>query len=290
MKIRIISKILALCSFSASVWVTTAFSVKAPKVSSVVLRSTSSETSAEQMFPLELAMEKIEGGKTVRTYPIPPWAERAQYVIKTNGRPLRAKVELWLGPIRRTHFMNLNLQDGSITPFRATLKFRKGPPLLKISTSSSLELPILACVAVPSPERAAELAAYTEKIWNTSPKTLIQGGRVEGGGGAIRTFPIDTDVDAVQVLFWSKDTGKKSFKVNIEILQGPNNTKQVYDLQCGGGSQPYHAVFETPGPGWIIRMTNKKFVEDGLVQAVVVPYNGDLGRDKADSSKRQWWE
>ena len=223
-------------------------------------------------FPLDLPVKRLEGGGTVLTYKLPPQCERVEYLIKSNGRPLKGKVQLWLGPLRQTHEMVIDSEDGNMTPLRSILKFKKGDPTLKFSTSSSMEFPMIVGVRVPSDERAKELAAFTQKLWDTSPKTVIQGGDIQGGRGAVRTFPIPSDVDSVQLLFWSIDTGKKSLKAKIEVLQGPNNRKQTYDLQCGGGSQPYHTVIETPGEGVSLRIFNKKYLEDGLFQVAVVPY------------------
>ena len=39
-------------------------------------------------------MRKMQGGGTVRTWDIPADAERLSYYIRTNGRPLKAMVEL----------------------------------------------------------------------------------------------------------------------------------------------------------------------------------------------------
>jgi hypothetical protein len=250
------------------------------------------------MFPLDIPMRRIEGGDSLVTYQMPPGIDRCQMIFKSNGRPLKAKVELWLGPLRRTHFMDIDLEDGDETPFRATLKFKPGPPpVLKVSGNAGFEFPMIAGVAAASPQRGMELAAITEKVWDESPKTLIQGGAIDGSRGAVRTFPVANNVASVQVLFWSRDTGKKSFKALIEVLQGPNNKKQTYDLQCGGGSQPYHAVFQTPGEGHAIRIYNKKFLEDGLFECVVVPYSykGGASADGPGGSyslpsTKQWWE
>jgi hypothetical protein len=288
------NKILALCFVHTNVWGTIAFSAMKPmkraSLSHVVLKSYSSETTSDfQMFPTNPRMDRIEGGSTVRTYQMPLYGERALMVFSTNGRPMKAQVALWLGPERTTHFMDIDVEDGSITPFRALLKFPKGPLVVRVETKSSLELPILSFVEAPTPERSALLGANTERVWETSPKIRIQGGSTDLGGGAVRTIPIDADVDAIQVVFWSRDTGKCWLKCKIELLQGPNNRKQVYELQCGGGTQPYHAVFETPGPGWILRVVNIQAMSNGLFEMAVAPYTA-LGNAPAAPSQKQWYE
>jgi hypothetical protein len=279
--LKIYAKLLALCAFHACG--TTAFSCMAPKASSsVVLKqswsaetSSSSDPSTIEMFRPSLLknMKTIQGGGTLVTYKLPPGSDRLQMIFKTNGRPLKAVVELWLGPLRSTHTMDIDVEDGSLTPFTATLKFKKGgEPTLKIKTKEELAFPVIAGWEVASSERSDELAAMTEKVWDANPKIPVQGGPIAGGKGAVRTYAVPANVKSVQVLFWSKDTGKKSLKCYIEVLQGADNPKQVYNLQCGGGSQPYHAVIKTPGAGSLIRIYNKKFLEDGLFECVIAPY------------------
>lgn len=129
--------------------------------------------------------------------------------------------------------------------------------------------------SVPNPARALEIAANTEKAFygaTKEEKMVIQGSQTDGKQGAWKYWNIPQEVDSVQLIGWSIDTGKYSFKVNCELLQGPNNVKQSVLLQCGRGSQPYHMVLQTPGSGWVVRMQNKKFMEDGLIQFAVLPY------------------
>jgi hypothetical protein len=265
----------------------------------------SSELVAMDMFPVYPSLETVQGGGTVRTYKMPIWANKCQMLFTTDGRPLKAEANLWLGPLRVVHTLQVDMEDGAKTPYQATLTFKKMGQVLKISTSDTLEFPMLAGVYVPNPDRADELTMNTEDVWESaSPeqKKRIQGGSTMGGGGAIRYWQIPPNVQSVQLLGWSKDVGKKSFKLKVEVLQGPNNIKQGFFVQCGGGSQPYHSVIQTPGSGSVIRITNQKFLEDGLVEIALVPYEvagevpidmpsiADAGTKFPSSGSSWWWD
>lgn len=265
----------------------------------------SSELVAMDMFPVYPSLETIQGGGTIRTYKMPIWANKCQMLFTTDGRPMKAEANLWLGPLRVVHTLKVDMEDGAKTPYQATLTFKKMGQVLKVSTSDTLEFPMLAGVYVPNPDRAEELQMNTEEVWDSaSPeqKKRIQGGSTLGGGGAIRYWQVPPNVQSVQILGWSKSVGKKSFKLKIEVLQGPNNIKQGFFLQCGGGTQPYHSVLQTPGSGSVIRITNQKFLEDGLIEIAVVPYEvtgdipadmpqmGDVGTKFPTSGNNWWWD
>jgi len=221
-------------------------------------------------FPKNLPLQQIQGGNSRLTYKMPQGADRAQIYIQTNGRPLKARVELWLGPIRRVHFMDISNMNGAETPYRGCVKFKNtdsaGPQTLEISTSEDQAFPCFVGVDVMTPERSKERQQVFDETWKASQKIYSQGDKT------IRSIPIADHCKSVQLLVWSKDVGKKSFKANVEFLQGPNCKRQYYQLQCGGSTQPYQAVFETPGNGWTMRWQNTKTLHDGSHEFVIIPH------------------
>ena len=174
--------------------------------------------------------------------------------------------------------------DGKSFPISCCLQFKKLQPVLKVSTDSTYEFPLECAVFVPSPEESAHIAATTTSFFDNAPmKERVQGGYTgHNTGGAIRTFSVDSAWDKTQLMVWSRDAGKKSFKTNIEILQGPNNQKQHLNLRCGGSTQPFHCVINTPGPGWNIRCNSKKNLEDGLFEIAAGPYGKTSSINGAD--------
>ena len=241
----------------------------------------------EELWPADKkANMRIEGGSTLKTFKMPAHAERVQYVLQApNGRPVKAKVELWIGPIRCVHEMKYDCMNGGSFPLKATLQFKKLAPVLKVSTDSTYEFPLECGVFVPSPDESETIGALTkDHFYNAPLKERVQGGStIDNKGGAIRSFNIDPTWEKTQIMVWSKDVGKKSFKTNIEVLQGPNNQKQHINLRCGGSTQPYHCVIDTPGPDWVVRCNSKKYIEDGLFEIAVGPYGEVVPYDDSSS-------
>ena len=88
-----------------------------------------------------------------RTLPLPP----------PSGICDRAQVELWIGPIRCVHEMIYDCMNGVEYPLRATLKFKKLSPVLKISGNGEFEFPVVCGVFVPEPEESKKIGKITEE-------------------------------------------------------------------------------------------------------------------------------
>jgi hypothetical protein len=74
-------------------------------------------------------------------------------------------------------------------------------------------------------------------------------------------------VDKVQVLMMATDG--RNVKVQIELLQGPNNIKQTVEFYASNAYKtPFYMILDTPGGGHQIRIKNKYPVEFPLAAYV----------------------
>ena len=96
----------------------------------------------ELWSPEQVADIRIEGGSTLKTFKMPAHAERVQYILKSPaGRPVKGKVELWIGPIRCVHELIYDAMNGFTFPLKATLKFKKLSPVLETLSRTRARTP-----------------------------------------------------------------------------------------------------------------------------------------------------
>jgi len=204
-------------------------------------------------IPYGVESQLLVQGGSLRTWSYrSPLVEQVQVVLSTEGRPLDADIELWHGPDNTPCKMRVYVENGQLRPFSAVVETPRGPNTIAIRNIGQIEFPIAAYVVADAVDQPnAECATST---------TWIQ-------GGALRTYPFDPTVDSVQVLL---KTDGRPLNARIELLQGPNNNKQVVELYTEDGcDRPFFCILETPGSGNVVRVVNTAPVEFPMTAAVV---------------------
>ena len=194
----------------------------------------------------------VQGG-SLRTWSYrSPAIEQVQVVLSTEGRPLDADIELWHGPDNTPCKMRVYVENGQLRPFSAVVETPRGPNTVAIRNIGQIEFPIAANVVA-------------DVVDAPSPDCIDASATIQGG--ALRTYPFDPTVDSVQVLL---QTDGRPLNARIELLQGPNNNKQVIELYTEDGcDRPFFCVLETPGSGNVVRIVNTAPVEFPMTAGVV---------------------
>jgi len=200
----------------------------------------------------------VQGG-SLKTWSFPSsFVDRVQVELTTDGRPLDADVQLWQGPDNTPCKMRVYSEDGAERPFQAVIATPDtsgGDKTIAIRNVAQLEFPLNAYVT------AREVDEPLYDFRETS--VIVQ-------GGSLRTFNFDTEVESVEIML---QTDGRPLNARIELLQGPNNNKQVIELYTEDGlERPFFAIIDTMGSGNVVRVVNTAPIEFPMT-ASVQPHN-----------------
>jgi len=215
------------------------------------------ERMQENARPAPPRLITVQGG-SLKTWSFSsPAVERVQVMLKTEGRPLDADVELWQGPDNIPYKMRVYTEDGHYRPFRAVIETPRGPNTIAVRNTGMLEFPIAAGVAAEGGGFRSPNVVLPQSF--ELPPRVIQ-------GGALRTYPFDWMVESVKIYL---RTDGRPLNARIELLQGPNNNKQVMEVYTEDGmDRPFSVIIDTPGAGNVVRVVNTGQMEFPITAAV----------------------
>jgi len=220
-------------------------------------------------------------GDTLRTFDFPnPNTKRVQIGAKgSSGRPLHSRIEYWHTPSYIPFQVTAYSEDGEERPIDCIIETPKHPKTIGFYNTASQQMPF-------------DCAADDTRM--ISPYDAVASGPnaahcdVVQGGGMVKYYNFDSDVESVQVYIRSPEY---NMKAKIEITTGPNSVRQTYEVYCSSGYKtPFYAVIQTPGdqPS-TLRMINQNTVEFPF-DAYVLPYRvGDNGMGGQDDYGSLGW-
>jgi hypothetical protein len=227
----------------------------------------------------ETTAPTVVQGSSLRTWNfVSSKLQAVQVLLKTNGRPLHANIELWQGEDHTPQKIAVYTEDGETRPFSAFLATPfDGPTAIAVKNSANMEFPLQACVEGDLHSTSQDYgsfgnynnnyfdngngAGYGNRLAQVTLRRLYESARprVVQGDGASYVIPLGESVSRVQVLI---TTEERPLNARIELLQGPNNIKQVIEVSTEDGmARPFFAVLETPGLANAMRIVNTGPVE-----------------------------
>lgn len=161
---------------------------------------------------------------------------------------MNGDIELWIGPDWTPCTVKCYSENGMTFPVHTLMGTRNKVATVEIRNTSPFELPLNAAAAYAAPPLS--------DIRNMIPETK-EGRYIEGG--AVYSVPFESSVNKVQVLL---KTDSRQLNAKIELLNGPNNVKQTYEVFTNNGMlNSLYVVLSTPGSGNTVRIRNLTSVE-----------------------------
>ena len=194
------------------------------------------------------SVQRIEG-QTRKTWKFNDIGkDRVQVALESEGRPVHADIQLWIGPDWTPFSLKTYSEDGKARPIKTLVGTRNKHAMIEVQNKGEQNLPIKAASGYASDAMAkvpAEIPAMTEGV------------RIDGN--ALRSWPVSADARQVEVVL---HTDGRQLNAKIELLNAPNNPKQVYEVFTNNGDLNRLVVcFDVPDAGNTLRVVNLATVE-----------------------------
>lgn len=249
----IYSKSLSLCLLS--VWGASAFSVSGPKAqskpSSALFSSVDERTSWDLMTIANNKEILRCEGQSRKTFDFRDISKDiVQLGMDSEGRPMSAEIQLWIGPDWTPFKVKAFSENGLQYPIQSLIGTRNKSSQIEVRNIGPMELPFSAACSYAPPA----LVEARKRIVETEKPITVQ------GAGAIHSVPLTPGGSQARV-FLRTDT--RQLNARIELLNGPNNVKQKFEVFTNNGVlNSLYVVFETPErSGYTIRIINQAQVE-----------------------------
>ncbi|KAL7563673.1 hypothetical protein ACA910_004076 [Epithemia clementina (nom. ined.)] len=215
--------------------------------------------------------------------------DRVRLCLRNANRPLRALIQLWQGPDNVPQQILVTSENGGEHPFSAIIETPGFNNALAIRNVGSVAFPFTATVeaeledivswdSIPMAMNSQPFLAARNRLARstTAIKQFIQ-------GGAVRSVRLDDEVTSAQILL---TTDGRCLSATVEILYGPNNSKQIMDVYSDDGElRPLFITIDAPPGGSMVYIYNKATIAFPLF-AHVEAYTTSVDSGSHQSSRR----
>jgi hypothetical protein len=193
--------------------------------------------------------QRVEG-ETRKTWKFNDFSkDRVQIALGSEGRPIHSETQLWIGPDWTPFSMKAYSEDGKLRPIHTIIGTRNKVATIETRNIGQMEFPFTASANYA----VGPLATLPLDI----PASMPGAERVDGG--AVRSTVLEPGTERVDVVL---NTEGKQLNARIELLNGPNNPKQTFEVFTNNGLLNSLCVsFNTIGSGNTLRIVNQAQVE-----------------------------
>ena len=142
-----------------------------------------------QVSPDGSLVQRIEG-KTRKTWKFSDFSkDRVQVALTSEGRPVNADVQLWLGPDWTPFTLKAYSEDGKLRPVQTLVGTRNKAAMIEVRNVGEYEFPFSAA----SNYAQGPMVALASDIPASTPGELVQ-------GGALASFPLEPSAEQLEVV------------------------------------------------------------------------------------------
>merc|ERR1719240_769907 len=197
----------------------------------------------KQITPDGSLVQRVEG-KTRKTWKFNDLSkDRVQVALTSEGRPVNADIQLWLGPDWTPFSLKAYSEDGKLRPIQTLVGTRNKAAMIEVRNVGEYEFPFNAA----SNYAKGAMALLPQEIPATSTPVRVD-------GGALRSFPLDPECEQLEVVL---NTDGKQLNARVELLNAPNNPKQTFEVFTNNGELNSLCVcFNIVDAGNTVRVVN----------------------------------
>lgn len=202
----------------------------------------------DEITPDRALAQRVEG-RSRRTWKFNDVSkDRVQVAAVSEGRPINSLFQLWIGPDWTPFTLKAYTEDGARRPIQTIIGTRNRQALIEMSNAGESEFPFSAAANYAT----EPMAALPAELPASNPGKKLD-------GQAVSFFTVAPETQQLEVVL---KTDGRQLNARIEVLSGPNNPKQTYEVMTQNGMLNSLAVsMNLPGAANTVRIVNLATIE-----------------------------